>query len=78
MRRRLPKKGARLHYDPIPGRENINRWTGEYRGCVDLEYIIVCTWLRRKQRWHYQLFDRWWWDEGKFKLGPLPRIEGKP
>lgn len=77
-RRRLPKKGARLHYDPCPGQENLNRWTGEYRGCVDGEYIAVRVWSRRKRRWYYILHDRWWWDTDRFKPGPLPSIPASP
>jgi len=67
--RRLPKIGARLHYDT--GHAS-NSWTGTLRAVVDDDQIVIRIWTAHGG-WVYRVYDRWWWEEGHFQPGPLKR-----
>lgn len=72
-RRELPAVGMKIHFDPSDGEPNINAWSGEVRALVDDEFIVVRRWFWHKKYWHYFIDHRWWWDTGKWKVGPLPK-----
>lgn len=47
--------------------------TGEVRAVVDLYWVVVAVWLRRKQRWDYRCFHQLDWEYGLLLPGRRPR-----
>lgn len=59
-----PNNIIKIDYGP----ENHNTKVIHIRAIIDVSMYVFCSWLKRKQQWHYQIESYWYFEARKERL----------